>query len=205
MKIEAIKNVNITLLFSGPINHLLISQKDLLDLFKVGDAEKDKHTFIEAPGLKVLILPNQQKEIIFEANRIFVNDKTGKDPKDSRVIDDLQKLLNTSLIEKDKIAAYGFNYNVVATPLKGSFKIEELIGEKITTNIKGIKKAGINTTFERSGVKYVLDLNILQEQGQKFSVHLNAHFDVSKLPDFETLKEKMSEEYKNFEKTIKKI
>lgn len=205
MKIESIKNVNITLLFSGPINHSLISQQDLLKLFEIGDVEKAKHTFIEAPGLKVLILPNQQKEIVLEANRIIINDKTGRNPEDNEVINDLQKLLKTSLLEKDKIAAYGFNYNIIAIPSNGSFKVKDLIGEKVTTTIKGIKKAGISTNFERSEIKYVLDLNILEEGGQKFSAHLNAHFDVSKLPDFKMLEERISKEYKNFEKIIQKL
>jgi len=205
MKIESIKNVNITILFSRPINHLLISQKDLLDLFKISDPDKDKHTFIEAPGLKVFVLPAQQKEIVFEATRILINDKTGVDPKDSKVIDDLQKLLNTNLFEKDKIAAYGFNYDVVAIPPNGSFKIEDLIGQKITTSLGEIKKAGVNTSFEKNGVKYLLVLNILEEGGKKFSAHLNSHFDISILPDFETLKEKISKEYREFEDIIKKL
>jgi len=205
MKIESIKNINITLLFSGPINHSLISQKDLSDLFKIGDIEKDKYTFIEAPGLKVFILPNQQKEIIFEANRILINDKTGRNPKDSEIVNDLQKLLNTNLLEKDRIIAYGFNYHVIAIPSNGSFKIEDLIGEKITNNIKGIKKGGISAVFEKAGIKYGLDLNILEEGEQKFLAHLNAHFDISELLNFGMLKEKISEEYKNFEEIIQKL
>lgn len=63
MKIETIKSVNITMLFASPINHLLISREGLLNLFKTDDKEKDKMAFIEAPGLKVLIFPNQKKRV----------------------------------------------------------------------------------------------------------------------------------------------
>jgi len=92
MKIEAIKNINITISFSSSLNHLLISQKDLLELFKTGDPQKDLHTFIEAPGLKVLIFPNRQKDIVFEANRVLVNEKTGVRPEESKIIDNFQKI-----------------------------------------------------------------------------------------------------------------
>lgn len=205
MKIESIKKINITLLFSGPINHSLISQQDLLNLFRTGDAEKDKYTFIDAPGLRVFILPNQQKEIIFEANRILINDRTGKSSKDSEVVNDLQRLLDTNLLEKDKIIAYGFNYDVIAIPSNGSFEVEDLIGKKIITIIKEIKKAGINISFEKDGVKYLLNLNILEESGKKFLALINVHFDISELPNFITLKEKILKEYKNFEEIIQKL
>ena len=205
MKIESIKNVNITLLFSGPINHLLVSQQDLFGLFKTSDIEKDKHTFIEAPGLKVFILPTQQKEIIFEANRILVNNKTGKNPENNELIVDLQKLLGTNLLEKDKVVAYGFNYDVIATPSSGNFNVKDLIGEKILANIAGIKKADININFEQKGIKYTVGLNPLDENGQKFLIHLNAHFDILKLPDFEVFKKNFVEEYKNLEEITQKL
>lgn len=76
MKIETIKNVNIAVLFSEPLNHLLISQKGLLDLFKTRDQQKNQHTFVEAPCLKVLIFPNLKKEVVFEWVRVLVNDKS---------------------------------------------------------------------------------------------------------------------------------
>ena len=46
MKIESIKGINITLLFSLPLNHLLIDQKELVEMYKMGDAEQDATTFI---------------------------------------------------------------------------------------------------------------------------------------------------------------
>jgi len=117
MKIEAIKNINITVLFSAPINHLLVSQEELLNLFKSGDQQRDQHNFIEAPGLKVVAFPNLKKDIVFEASRFLINDKNEVIEK-TQIIDDLQKIINSSMIEKDKIIAYGFNYDTIVYPQK---------------------------------------------------------------------------------------
>lgn len=78
MKIESVKNLNITLLFSAPLNHNLVSQQELFGSFKTDDPKDDLNSFIAAPGIRALIFPNRQKEIIFEANRILINEKTGK-------------------------------------------------------------------------------------------------------------------------------
>lgn len=91
MNIESVKNINITLLFSSPLNHLLISQSDLLNKFKSEDADDNQHSFIGAPGLKILLFPKKQKEIVFEPTRILLNDKTGIAVENTEVVDDLQK------------------------------------------------------------------------------------------------------------------
>lgn len=52
MKPQEIINKNITILFSEPLNHLLISPTELINSFKIGDEKLDRHTFIEAPVLK---------------------------------------------------------------------------------------------------------------------------------------------------------
>lgn len=203
MKIEAIKNVNITALFASPINHLLISQKDLLDLFKTGDEAKDKRTFVEAPGLKVVIFPNRKKEFVFEGTRILVNDKSEVLPKESDVIDDFQKIINSNMVEQDKIAAYGFNYDAVIIPGSSSFKINDLVGTKIAA-IKNIKSAGVNLLFEKDDITYVLEIKPIGKE-QKFIAHFNAHFSANKLPEAQELKEKINKEFLEFKNTIENI
>ncbi len=203
MKIEAVKNVNITVLFTSPINHLLIDQKELLDLFKTGDEEKDKRTFIEAPGLKVVIFPNKKKEFVFEGTRILVNDKNEVLPKDSEVIDDFEKIIKSNMIEQYKIAAYGFNYDVVVASENNDFKISDFVGSKVAA-IKGIKSAGVNILFEKDGATYVFEIKPIGSE-QKFVAHFNAHFSTNKLPNTEELKEKINKEFLEFKDIIKKI
>lgn len=201
MKIESIKNVNITILFSEPLNHILISQRDLLDLFKTGDQENDKHTFIEAPGLKVLVFPNRQREIIFEANRILINEKTGTEPEKSEIIDYLQKILDSSFIEKNKIAAYGYNYDLVIASNDESFKISDFVGNKIVS-LAEIKSAGINISFDKNNIKYVFETKPIRDNDQKFVAHFNVHFSVGQLPSDKELKEDLKAQFEEFKNNI---
>jgi hypothetical protein len=202
MKIESIKNVNITALFSSPLNHLLISQKDLLDLFKTEDQENDKHTFIEAPGLKVLSFPSKQKEIIFEATRILVNDKTGRQIENIEVVDNLRNILKIGLIDQDKLTAYGFNYDVVVSS-DSNFNINNLVGNKIAS-IENIKSAGANFSFEKNNIIYTLDIKPIRDE-QKFVAHFNAHFNVSKLPDLQELKKEIKIQFEELKNVLQKI
>jgi len=206
MKIEAIKNVNITVLFASPINHLLISQKGLLDLFKTGEEAKDRMTFVEAPGLKVLIFPNRRKEFVFEGTRILVNDKSEVLPRESDVIDNFEKIIKSEMVEQEKVAAYGFNYDAVVIPENGSFKISDLVGSKVSA-IENIKSAGFNVLFEKDGITYVLEVKPIKLSGseQKFVAHFNAHFSINKLPDAKKLKEKINKEFLEFKNIIEKI
>ena len=204
MKIEAIKNVNITVLFSAPLNHLLLSQKGLLDLFKIGEQEKDKHTFVEAPGLKVLIFPNMKKEFVFEGVRILVSDKSETLPENSDVIDDFQKIITSNMgVERGKVAAYGFNYDAIVVPENGGFKISDLVGTKIA-DIADIKSAGINILFNKDNITYVLEIKPIGSE-QKFVAHFNAHFSTNKLPEFQELKKQIQGQFEEFKNIIKKI
>ena len=205
MRIESIKNVNITALFSAPLNHLLISQEGVLRLFKTENQENDKHTFVEAPGLKVLAFPNLKKEIVFEGVRVLVNDKSETLPENSNVADDFQKIINGNMVEQDKIVAYGFNYDVVVLPENDSFEIGDLVGTKITnlTDID-IKSAGVNILFDKGNITYVLEVKPIGNE-HKFIVHFNAHFSTNKLPDNIKLKEELSTQFEEMKKIIEKI
>ncbi len=171
MRIESIKNVNITALFSAPLNHLLVSQEGLLKLFKTENQENDKHTFVEAPGLKVMTFPNLKKEIVFEGVRILVNDKSETLPESSNVVDDFQKIMDGNMVEQDKITAYGFNYDVIVSPENSSFKIGDLVGTKIAnlTDID-IKSAGVNILFDKDNTTYVLEIKPIGNE-HKFIFH----------------------------------
>ncbi len=204
MKIEAIKNVNITVLFSSPLNHLLISQKGLLDLFKTGEQEKDKHTLVEAPGLKVLIFPNMKKEFVFEGVRILVSDKSETLPENSDIVDDFQKIITSNMVERDKITAYGFNYYAIISPGEEGFRITDFIGSKIFAIGEEIKSAGVNLVFEKNNIKYTLEIKPISYEQQKFVAHLNVHFGKN-LPEFEELKKGIREQFEIFKNIIKKI
>lgn len=205
MKIEAIKNINITVLFSAPINHLLVSQGELLGMFKSGDQLKDQHNFIEAPGLKVAAFPNLKKDIVFEANRFLINDKS-EDIEKTQIADDLQKIMQSSMIEKDKVVAYGFNYDMIVYPQNSDFMISDLIGSKIS-EIEGIKSAGVNVLYEKNNITYGLEIKPINagDGEKKFLAHFNAHFNKNILPIREDLARDIISQYAEFKNIIEKI
>ncbi len=203
MTIENIKNVNITVLFSSPLNHLLINQKGVLSLYETGDQEKDKNTLIEAPGLKVFTFPTRKKDLVFEGTRILISDKSEVLPRESDVIDDFEKIIDSGMVEKGKIVAYGFNYDVVVSPKKDDFQISDLISDKIS-KIPNIKSAGVSVSFRKGEARYVLEIKPIGDGG-KFIAHFNAHFNVDELPGIDELRNKIIEEFVEFNSTIEKI
>jgi hypothetical protein len=205
MKIEAIKNINITVLFSAPINHLLVSQEELLNMFKSGDQLKDHHSFIEAPGLKFMAFPNLKKDIVFEVNRFLINNKN-EVIGGTEIVDDLQKIINSSMVEKGKVAAYGLNYETIVYPQSSDFKISELIGSKISA-IKGIRSAGVNVWYEKNDITYGLEIKPINSGGaeKKFVANFNVHFNKSELPAKDELIQDITRQYDEFKKIIEKI
>lgn len=205
MRIESIKNVNITALFSVPLNHLLISQGDLLKLFKTENQENNKHTFVEAPGLKVMAFPNLKKEIVFEGSRILINDKSETLIEASEVVNDFQKIMDGNMVEQDKIIAYGFNYDIVVSPENDNFEVGDFVGTKIADLADiNIKSAGVNILFDKDNITYVLEIKPIGNE-HKFIVHFNAHFGVSKLPNNIKLKEELGSQFEEMKKIIEKI
>jgi len=205
MKIENIKKVNVTIFLPTPLNHLLISEKDLIGLFKTEDPQMDQHTFIEAPGIKALIFPKRKKDIVFETNRILLNDTSGDRPESSTIIDYLQKILEKEVVTKKQVAIYGFNYDLVVLLEEGeSFDVTDFIGAKISSVSGDIKNIGVNIKFLKDDIKYIFKLDQLNENGQRFLVHFNAELR-KELPAFKEIKSEMTNQFKEFGKNIKKI
>jgi len=203
MKIQGLKNLNITVLFSAPLNHLLISQVDIVKLFQVGNPQNDLFNLVEAPGLKVLTFPNQKKDIVFESTRLSVNDKSEVEIEKSSIVEDFEKAFNISAIDKSKVVAYGFNYDFLAELENGN--PSDLVGEKISKlpNIT-IKNVGINVSFEKDGLTHTLTLTP-SAQPKVFLVHFNSHFSSSDVPSVVELKDQMLVRFKEFKEILKNL
>lgn len=201
MKIQGLKNLNITLLFSAPLNHLLISQPDVVKLFSIGDQQKDPFNFVEAPGLKVIIFPNQKKDIAFESLRVSLNDKSEVEIDKSTLITDFRKILNGGFIDQSKIIAYGFNYDFLVQ-LDNS---NDLIGAKISKIPDiNIKSAGVNISFEKDGLTHMLTITPTGQE-KIFLAHFNSHFNSSSIPEDNILKTQLQEQVNEFKKIIENL
>ncbi len=192
MKIQGLKNLNITLLFSTPLNHLLISKDDVVNLFKTGDAQKDLFSLVEASGLKVVIFPNQKKDVVFENSRVILSDKSEVVIDQSTIVADLRKILNANFVDQSKIIAYGFNYDFLVELDNGT----DLIGTKIS-QLPGITitNTGVNLSFEKNELTHVLNIS---STGKKklFLVHFNSHFNSTSIPEDAVLHEQIITQFK---------
>lgn len=204
MKMESVKNLNITLLFSSSLDHNLVSQQGLFDSFKTGNSQNDINNFIAAPGIKALILPAQRRDVIFESNRILLNERTGKMPEESNLIDNLRIIIDKSFFEKEKIVAYGFNYEIIAIPDNESFDISDLVSEKIA-KIGAIKGVGVSFVFDKNGARYVVEIKPMGGAMKKFSVSLNIHHSKKDLPPFDDLKKDLVAGFSELKELIVKI
>jgi hypothetical protein len=195
MKIETIKQLNITGLFGESLNHNSVSIQELVKQFSTGNDEDDKHTAIEAPGLKVLAFPNRQLDYVFESQRMLANDKSGKDIKESPVIDDFFVLLK-DYADMSELEAYGFNYDVIATQ-DSTIDFDSLIGEPIKKVVDGlIETTGVKVNYSKNNLAY--ELQVSPVNPKKVVVHLNVHFSEGDLPEQEELKGLFDKHYSDF-------
>ncbi len=80
IKSQEIKQLNITAVFSE-IDHTSITAEKMRKVFELTEEEKKNSPFFESsPVVKILAIPNRKKDIIIEANRLRVNDRSGKKP-----------------------------------------------------------------------------------------------------------------------------
>jgi hypothetical protein len=199
MQLKGIKNLNITLLFSSPLNHLLISQEEVIKLFTTGDSQKDLFNFAEAPNFKAVIFPNQRKDIVFESARVILSDKSETGVTDSTLPADIEALLSANLFGTSKMAAYGINYDYFVE----SENISDLISQKITDAVE-VKSAGVNVTFEQNGIANILNITPIGQE-KTYLVSFNSQFDVSVLPSKEELQKQILEQSLVLEAVLKSI
>lgn len=201
MKIQSLKNANITVLFSVPLNHLLISQEKIAKLFDTADAQQNVHNFVEAPGLKVIILPNQKKDIAFEQSRFIVADKTGNSIEKSTLVDDFRKIFDAGPINSTTVAAYGFNYDVLVE--SGGGNLSDIVGQKLL-QLPNIKNGGAQVSFEKGGINYAFDIKPTNDK-KTFLTHFNVHFITNTIPNNEVLKMELALQFNELEQIIKSL
>lgn len=120
------------------------------------------------------------------------------------MVNDLRVIMEKSFFEKEKIVAYGFNYEIVAIPDGADFQIDDLISEKIA-KIGGIKGAGVSIVFGKDDTRQVLKIEPLEGIDQKFNVSLNIHYSKKDLPSFDDLRKDLIFSFKEFVDVIAKI
>jgi hypothetical protein len=207
MKIKSRENIqlNITAVFSE-IDHAHITAEKMREVFGLTEEEKRKSPFFEIPGVKSLIFPpERQKDIIFEANRIRLNDKSRKEPKDSDLVQDFYKAFE-NLVDKTKLIAYGFNYDILVTTEEPvEYKI--FIGKKMLSILNSgvLSEGGMRMVYRKDNKRFDLQISPIVGQSKQFIVHLNVHYDATKIEDFTLIQNQFVQEYSEIQKIINQL
>lgn len=169
MKLDSIKKINLTFLFSEPINHNDIHPDDILEVIELEEEEKST---VQGPHFIGIFL-EKGISIIFEQQRFLITDKRGMEPDDSEIVNYAIKILEDQLPEELKISAHGFNYDLVANCK--DLTIDDLLGEGVTTLPFQLKSGGININFDHKNLKYSVQTKLMSKGDDKIGVHFNVH------------------------------
>jgi len=204
IKSQEIKQLNITAVFSE-IDHTSITAEKMRNVFELTEEEKKKSPFFEIPGIKTLIIPEKQKDVSFESNRLRVNDKSGKEPKESDLVQNFYKVF-INLVDKTKLIAYGFNYDILVTT-EEPVEYRIFIGEKMLSILNGgdLSEAGMRMVYRRENKRFDLQISPIMGQPKQFLIHLNVHYDKDKIEDFTLIQNQFVEGYSEIQKIITQL
>jgi len=203
MNIDKIQQLNITVLFREPLNHSAILPQNVFEALGVGEQPLGA-TITQGPGISILVLPKQNKEFIFEAIRVLINDNNGDIDK-SELISDYVKISKLPFFNKENIVAYGFNYGIVVSRA-GGIDFPGFIAESLKKNIAdNLDSAAVKLNFKRENISY--DLQIIPAGiANQAVVHLHVNFPAAEFSGGgDELKSKFFEKFKELKVMIEKI
>jgi hypothetical protein len=169
MLIKSQKNLNITLLLEGQVEHNALINQQIFAV--VTDDLKDlQHVIAEGPDIRVMQFPGLDYNIIIESKRLLINDTSGKNVSESDISNKIKKLEE---IIGEKTKAYGFNIDFVASDK--SFSPKKLLGESLI-NFNNIREIGAKVRFDFDDeIDIGLDIKPLKEKSDEFHVHVNVN------------------------------
>lgn len=201
MKLKT-QSLNITTVISEPFQHLFITPEKILELFKEKDENLNKHTFIEAPGLKVFVFVNRRIEIVFEPIRMLVSDKTGREIQQSDLLN-YYEVLQKNFVPKERVSAYGFNYDLISEYEK-EIEFTQLVAPQLKEIMKDIKESGIRIKFLENGLAYDLQISPTNLKNALL-YHLNVHYPKREIPSKEELEREFLLGFQKLQYLIEKI
>ena len=204
IKSQEIKNLNITAVFSE-IDHTLITAEKMREIFELSEKERKNSPFFEpSPSVKILVIPDKQKEIIIEEKRLRGNDNSGKEPNESE-LEKYFQIVFDSLVDKTKLTAYGFNYDILVKSEK-KINFEELLGKGILKSLESVSyilESGVRVLFEKEEKRYLLQTSPTEDP-YKMRFLLNTHYS-SKEIYLKGLQEQLNENYLELIRIIERI
>lgn len=160
-------------------------------------------TFSDTPSLatRVFEFPVPGLQIIFEPNKIRIEDKLGRSPKESHLVNELYRLIN-SLYKEVKPIAYGFNYDII-------YRVDQVIPIKdIMSNflkqvtIESLKDFGWQYTLNKEKGKRAETYFFKSISPIEYGVHANFHFNDQHLPKPDTLQMAFEKRYSDTDESV---
>lgn len=205
IKSQEIKQLNITAVFSE-IDHTSITAEKMRNVFELTEEEKKNSPFLEpSPEVKILAIPNRKKDVIIEANRLRVNDRSGKKPKESDLIQDFRKAFE-NLVDKEKIVAYGFNYDILVFT-EEPIEYEVFIGDKMLSILnKGLlSEAGMRMVYKKEDKRFDLQISPIVGIANQFLLHLNIHYEKREIKDLNLFRDQFIQGYLEIQKITNQL
>lgn len=203
IKSQEIKQLNVTAVFTE-IDYASITPDRMRKTFELTEAENKTSPFLEpSQFIKILGIPSKQKDIIIEGSRLRVNDNGGKEPRNSELIKYFQ-IAFKKLTEKDKLVAYGFNYDILVTS-ENKIDFKKFLGTNVIKSLtaNSILESGLRVLSTKKEKRYDLQISPTGNLN-KLLIHLNVHYPLKKI-DFQQLQKQFEENYLYLIKIIGKI
>ena len=153
----------------------------MIYVFKLSKDEINYIPFLEiSPTQKIFVISGKQKEFMIDGKRLRVSDKSGNEADRSDLIAYF-KLAFTNLADRNKLVAYGFNYDLV---LEAETRIDfkSFLGTNVLQCLTGDKVlgSGARVIFERNDRQYELRISPVGDPHKLFC-HLNIHYNSNTL------------------------
>lgn len=204
IKSQETKQLNITAVFRE-LDHNFITVQKIREVLELDETEKKNSPFFEIPGVKSLVMPSRQKDIAFESNKFRINEKSGKEPKDSDLVQDFNRTFE-NLVDKTKLVAYGFNYDILVTT-EEPVDYKTFIGEKMLSilNSGKLSEAGMKMVYQKDNKKFDLQISPIGGRPKQFLAHLNIHYAADKIEDFELIQKEFVQGYSDIQNIISQL
>lgn len=197
----SIKKINITVLLDK-VDQSQITSETIRNLFDLKPDEKANTPYIDLPGIKVLVIPTQRKEITVEPNRLMVSD-SNDDLTKSKIVNDFKKVYD-EFRGKSKLRAYGFNYDILLFTQE-NFQYSRLLSANLKKllNEGMLKEAGARVVYDKGGRR--IDIQVVPGgQPNQLGIHANVHHESNTI-NFTNLHKELLADYREINQAIQRF
>lgn len=198
-----IQRSNIMLIY--PVGTLKLPEPtEVFSLYSGKDASGSIFSDTPSLGTRIFEFPVPGFQIIFEPDRLRLEDKSSRQPKESRLALEMQRII-TALYPAINPTAFGFNYDIIyrldtvvpTREIMSGFLRESLLEE--------IKDFGWQYTLNKDKGKRAETYFFKVVSPIEYGVHANFHFNRSDLPKSNDLQMMFERSYADVDESINHI